>query len=108
MRALLAASLMVVAPAFSAERDELVISYPDDRGQVMAVLTYANSIEMNSLGGEKVVQTRYGPVRVKIVISQGPETLLVLEWPQELWPYPPEIEVVDGEEGRIEFIAPMM
>lgn len=105
--AIFATAIFLASAAYPAERDELTISYPEG-GQVLAVLTYSNSADMNSMPGQRRIETRYGPIVVRIEIgTSGPETLHVLEWPESLWPYPPEIEVIAGEEGRVEFVAPM-
>lgn len=90
--------------------DELILTYPaGENEQVRVHLTYRNNIAARSSGGRHTLTTDWGPIVVEIdVVAGGPETLEVVEWPQELFPFPLAITVEDGQEADVLFIAPMM
>lgn len=100
------------APPYDApEGDEIRITYPDrseNGAEAFIVLGYSNAASKSSTGGRQTIDTRFGPITFEIKITMGPETLVLHDWPADMWPVPPEITVEDGEEGFIAFLPAMM
>lgn len=106
----------LTAPSFALANDGVLVEYPErteHEAAPFAVLHITNSTF--SGGGQRTIETRHGPVVMTTIIGSGvcpelhcAETYTVLEAPDGMWPVPVEIQILDGETGRIELLPAMM
>lgn len=118
MRGILIAVALVATPALAAEEhvewegsDEVTITYPERDEHSAApylVIRYHNNRLQTSQSGEQTVETRYGPITLHVRITGGPEIMTVVQAPEGMIAYPPEITVEDGDSDTISLLPPMM